>query len=66
MGTAGQKTNFWLQAGGGGESEEKWFTQIVLISKTLKINFMSLDIDLGSMSPFPPLKLHINCLSLGK
>ena len=63
MGTAGQKTNFWLQVEG---SEEKWFTQIVLISKTLKINFMSLDTDLGSMSPFPLLKLYINFLSLGK
>ena len=33
---------------------------------TFKITFMSWDTDLGSMSPFPLLKLHIKFLSLGK
>ena len=32
---------------------------MLFISKAFKIHFMSWDTDLGSMSPFPLLKLHI-------
>ena len=36
-----------------GGLKKNGFTQILFISKTFKINFMSWDTDLGSMSPFP-------------
>ena len=49
-----------------GGLKKNGFTQIWFISKTFKINFMSWDTDLGSMSLFPLLKLHIKFLSLGK
>ena len=42
------------------------FTQILFISKASKINFMSWDTDLGPMSPFPLLNLHIRILPLRK
>ena len=49
-----------------GDLKKNSFTQILFISKTFKINFMSKGTDLRSMSPFPLLKLHIKFLSLGK
>ena len=49
-----------------GGLKKNGFTQIVFISKTFKINFMSWDTDLGSMSPFPLSKIPIEFLSLGK
>ena len=49
-----------------GGLKKNGFTQILFISETFKINFMSCDTDLGSMSAFHLLKLHINFLSLRK
>ena len=65
MRQCGPKNYFWA-AGLRGGLEKNSFTQISFISKTFKINFMSWDTDMGSLSPFPLLKLHINFLSLGK
>ena len=56
----------FLDCGLEGGLEKNGFTQILFISKTFKINFMSWETDLGSLSPFPLLKLHINFLSIGK
>ena len=65
MRQCGPKNYFWAASWRGG-LKKNGFTQILFISKTFKINFMCWDTDLGSMSPFPLLKLHIKFLSLGK
>ena len=49
-----------------GGLEKNGCAQILFISKASKIHFMSWDTDLGPMSPFPLINLHIRILSLGK
>ena len=65
MRQCGPKNYFWAASWRGG-LKKNGSTQILFISETFKINFMSCDTDLGSMSAFHLLKLHINFLSLRK
>ena len=49
-----------------GGLKKSGFPQIIISSKPFKINFMSWDIDLGSMNPFPLLKLKFRFLLFEK
>ena len=53
--------HFGVKANRGGH-KKNGFPQIVISSKLFKTMFMSCNIDLGSMNPFPVLKLQFSLL----